>query len=96
MPGKKRRFYRLLEQYMNEYRKDAVELIYGVGSKIKVHHWSYNSKGDTFLFELVVILGDEINESVMDKSLAVALLNDSLVYFYPEVKNIRCIVSFDV
>lgn len=96
MSDKKQRFFRLLESYINDYRKDAVELMYGEGSKIKVHHWTYNGKGDTFVFELVIVLGGVINESVMDKSMAVALLNDALVYFYPEIEKIKCMVRFDV
>jgi len=96
MPDKKQRFYRLLEAYMNDSRKEDLELMYGKGSKIKVHNWTHNTKGDTFIFELIVILGDTINESVIDTNLAEVLLEDALVYFYPEVKKISCMVRFDV
>jgi hypothetical protein len=51
MPDKKRRFYRLLETYMNESRKEDVELMYGKDAKIKVHNWTHNVKGDQFIFE---------------------------------------------
>jgi hypothetical protein len=53
-------------------------------------------KGDEFIFELVVILGNTINESVIEESLAEVLLEDALVYFYPEIKKVRCMVRFDV
>jgi len=96
MLDKKQRFYRLIESYINDYQKDAVELMYGEGAKIKIHSWSYNGKGDTFLFELVIVLGEIINESVMDKTMAEVLLRDSLVYFYPEIQKIKCMVRFDV
>lgn len=96
MSDKKQRFFRLLESYINDYQKDAVELMYGEGSKIKVHSWSHNNNGDTFLFELVIVLGEVISESVMDKTMAEVLLKDALVYFYPETQNIKCIVRFDV
>lgn len=96
MPDKKQRFYRLLETYMNDSRKEDLELMYGNGSKIKVHNWTHNEKGDTFIFELIVVLGDTINESVIDTNLAEVLLEDALVYFYPEVKKISCMVRFDV
>ncbi len=96
MSDKKQRFYRLLESYMNDSRKEDLELMYGVGSKIKVHNWTYNTKGDTFIFELIVVLGETINESVIDTNLAEVLLEDALVYFYPEVKKISCMVRFDV
>ena len=96
MPDKKQRFYRLLETYMNDSRKEDLELMYGKGSKIKVHNWTHNTNGDTFIFELIIVLGDTINESVIDTNLAEVLLEDALVYFYPEVKKISCMVRFDV
>ena len=96
MSDKKRRFFRLVESYINDYQKDAVELMYGEGSKIKIHSWSYNNKGDTFLFEIVIVLGEVISESVMDKTMAEVLLKEALVYFYPETEKIKCIVRFDV
>lgn len=96
MSDKKQRFFRLLESYINDYQKDAVELMYGKGSKIKVHNWSHNNKGDTFLFELIIELGDVINESVMDKTMSEVLLRNALVYFYPETQNVKCIVRFEV
>ena len=96
MSDKKQRFFRLIESYINDYQKDAVELMYGEGAKIKIHSWTYNGKGDTFLFELVFILGETINEQVMDKTMAEVLLKDSLVYFYPEIEKIKCMVRFDV
>ena len=70
--------------------------MYGKNSQIKVHSWSHNNKGDTFLFELVIVLGDVISESVMDKAMAEVLLKDALSYFYPEIEKMKCIVRFDV
>jgi hypothetical protein len=80
MTDKKKRFYRLLERQINGLRKEAVELIYGKGSRIEVHSWTHNIK----------------NESVIDKNMAEALLKEALQFFYPEVKNVNCMVRFDV
>lgn len=96
MSDKKRRFFRLVESYINDYRKDAVELLYGKGSKIKIHNWGNNNKGDVLYFEIVIILGDTINESVMDKSMAEELLKNAMIYFYPEVQRVICMTRFDV
>jgi hypothetical protein len=96
MPDKKRKFYRLLETYMNESRKEDVELMYGKDAKIKIHNWTHNVKGDQFIFEIIVVLGNTINESVMDTNLAEVLLKDALQYFYPEVTKICYMVRFDV
>jgi hypothetical protein len=47
------------------------------------------------MFEAVVILGDTINEDVMNDTLAHILIQDSMVYFFPE-SNIRTYIRFDV
>ena len=96
MSDKKRRFFRLIESYINEYRKDDVEFMYGKGAKIKVHNFTNDTHGKTVLFELIVVLGETINESVMDESLAEVLFSDAMVYFYPEIKKIKYMVRFDV
>jgi len=96
MSDKKQRFFRLLESYFNDFRIDAVETIYGKGYQIKVHNYTHNNKGDTLFFELVIVLGDVISESVIDKTMAEVLIKDALVYFYPEIEKIKCIVRFDV
>jgi hypothetical protein len=55
------------------------------------HSFSTN----VLLFEIVIILGETINESVMDDTLAIILVQDSMIYFYPEFK-IQTYVRFDV
>jgi hypothetical protein len=45
--------------------------------------------------EAVIILGELINEEVMDRTLADVLINDAMTYFYPEC-SIKTYVRFDV
>jgi hypothetical protein len=91
----KRRLYRLIEKYINDFKGDAVESIYGKGASIKVHTISFGVTSKTMLLEAIVILGDTINEEVIDNSLAEILVRDSMIYFFPE-HHIRTIVRFDV
>lgn len=81
---------------MNDFQKEAVELFYGKGSKIKIHSWNYNNKGDTIYFEVIIILADVIDEYSMDKTMAEELLKNALIYFYPEIRKVVCVFSFDV
>ena len=83
----KRRLYRLLEVYLNGFKSDLVESIYGKTSYIKVHTVTFGISDNSVLVELVVILGDVINEEVLDTSLAEVLIKDALIYFWPEKKN---------
>ena len=69
--------------------------IYGKKSYIKVHNVTFGISDDSVLIELVVVLGDTINEETLDTSLADVLLKEALVYFWPE-KKVRTLVRWDV
>ena len=91
----KRRLYRLIEAYLNGFKGDLVESIYGNKSRIKVHTVTFGVSDNSVLVELVVILGDVINEDTLDSSLAEILIQDALVYFFTE-KTIKTIIRWDV
>ena len=80
---------------MNDFQGNAVQEMYGKGSRIKVHSMNDSYSEKSILFEIVIILGDTINESVMDKALANVLIQDALVYFFPDQK-VKTYVRFDV
>jgi hypothetical protein len=50
---------------------------------------------NSIMLEVVVYLGDIINEDVMNDALAHILIQDSIVYFFPDSK-ISTYVRFDV
>ena len=80
---------------MNDFQHDSVQVMYGKGSKIKVHSMSHNISKNTLLFELVVILGERIDEEVLEKDFADALVKDAIKYFFTE-QNIKTIIRYDV
>ena len=90
----KRRFYRLIENYINEFKGDIVESIYGTGTKIKIHTVTFGNSDNSVLIEIIVVLGDTINEDVLDTSLAEILIQEALVYFFPE-KIIKTLIRWD-
>ena len=95
MLDKKQRLLRLIENYMNDFQGNAVQEMYGKGARIKVHSMNESYSEKSVLFEIVIVLGNTINESVMDKTLANILIQDALVYFFPDQK-IKTYVRFDV
>ena len=95
MLDKKRRLFRLIETYINDYQKDAVEEMYGVGATIKIHNMAESSSQKALLFEAIIILGDTITEQVMDRKLADILIQDAMVYFFPN-QSIKTYVRWDV
>jgi hypothetical protein len=95
MLDKKRRLFRLIESYINDYQKDAVEEMYGVGTKIKIHNMAESQARKSILFEAIIILGNTITEQVMDRKLADVLIQDAVVYFFPD-QSIKTYVRWDV
>lgn len=84
MIDNKRRLFRLIEFYINDINKKYVEEMYGPRTIIKIHSLSESYRTNSMLFEVVIILGEVINESVMDKTMAETLVRNALVYFFPE------------
>ena len=95
MSDRKRRVIRLLENYINDFQGEAVQEMYGKGSHIKIHEVMYSTGAKSVLIEAVVVLGDVINENTMDRRLADVLIQDAIVYFYPE-HSVKAYVRFDV
>jgi transcriptional regulator CtsR len=90
----RRRLYRLIEVYINDFKGYAVQEMYGKGTYIKIHSISFGNASNSVLLEAIVILGDTINEDIIDNSLAEVLIRDSMVYFFPE-HHIRTYIRFD-
>jgi len=91
---RKRRIFRLIEVYLNDFRGFAIEEMYGKGTKIKIHSISDSIRDKSLLIEAVIVLGDTINEEVMDRELADVIIQDALMYFYPEY-SIKTMVRWD-
>jgi hypothetical protein len=95
MLDKKRRIYRLIENYINDYQGDAVQTMYGKGAQIKIHNINFSVTQKSILMEAVIVLGELINEDVMDRKIADLLIINAMGYFYPEC-SIKTYVRFDV
>lgn len=91
----KKHLSKLIEIYSNDIKKYAVEEFYGAGSLIKIKDINYITNGKYFAVEAVVILKGTITECVMDKSLALILIQDSFVYFFPN-ESVAVHVEWDV
>ena len=92
---RKRKLFRLMESYINDFRGDAVQEMYGKGSYIKIHNLNFSVTQQSVLLEAVVVLGDLITEEHIDRALADVLIQDAMVYFFPEC-SVKTYVRFDV
>jgi len=84
MMDSKKRFCRLIEIYLNESKLEALESFYGKGTRIKITKIDKQIGKNHLFLEAKIILGDLINEDVMDREMADILIQDALVYMYPE------------
>jgi hypothetical protein len=90
----KRRFYLLLERYVNEMNKESVEAWYGEGSIIKVNNVTFTQKTRSIVIEITIVLGKIISETVMNEKMAIALISEGMGYFFPEL-SLHVIHSWD-
>ena len=91
----KDRIIRILEHYINVLKKNEVELMYGQNSRIQIRNLDYSITSKSLYIEAKIILGDIIDESVLDRSLADLLIQDSLVYVYDDVP-VKVSIDYDV
>lgn len=91
----KKKFFRLIEFYLNEFKGDVIQEFYGKGTKIKIHSFNYSISNKSVMIEAVIVLGDVINEEVLDREMADVLVQESLVYFFPEF-SVKTMVRWDV
>jgi hypothetical protein len=91
----KRRLYRLIEKYLNDVKKEALELFYGKGSSIKINNVDFGVTKNYVSIDAKILLGEIITEDILDESLAIVLIEDSMVYFFPD-SQIKTCIAFDV
>ena len=91
----KERIIRILEHYINVIKKSDVQTMYGSGSKIAITNLDYSITSKSLYIEAKIILGDEINESLLDRYLADVLITDAVSYLYNDIP-VKVSVNFDV
>lgn len=90
----KKRYIRIIEKYLNVIKKNDVELMYGKGTKIEVRNINPSISSNSITVEVMIILGEVINEEVLDSSLTPYLIQDILELIFPDVMT-KTIVSWD-
>ena len=96
MSVKFHRIRKMMENYLNDIKKDEVETMYCKNSEIKIHTISFSITQKSVLIEAIIVLGDTINEEVLDRRLADYLIQDMIPYFYPEISSIKVMTRWDV
>ena len=92
----KNKVFGLIEYYINELKGEEVRLIYGEGSYVRVHTISESLVNKSLIVEVIIILGNTINENQLDTSLSEILVKDILKYIYPNHPLVGVMSRFDV
>ncbi len=95
MKTPKQRYINIIEKYINVVKKDQVELMYGEGTKIKIHNLTPSPTNNSILVESVIFLGGPINEDVLDRYLADYLIQEIIHLMFPE-SSVKSMVRWDV
>ena len=95
MNFKKKRFSKLLEKAVNELKKEPLEEFYGKNTKIKILNLDYITSSNKMIVDTSIILGDVINEEILDISMADLLIRECSMYIFPDC-HIMTIVKWDV
>jgi predicted Co/Zn/Cd cation transporter (cation efflux family) len=92
----KDRFCRIIEKFVNESRTDTMNLIFGNGSKIKVKNIDYSTTTKSIYIDVVVIVGEEIDDlTIQSDDVVVDLIKQSIDYISFNEK-LTITVSYDV
>jgi hypothetical protein len=96
MSTPKNKLKNMMEKYLNVVKKNEIEIMYGEGTHIKIHSVSFSSTNNIIVIEAIIVLGKEINEGVMDRTLIDYLIQDLIPYFFSDVKSTNVLVRWDV
>ena len=66
---------------ITDIKKNEIEVMYGAGTHVKIHSISFSITNNIIVIEAIIVLGEEINESVIDRTLIDYLIQDSIPYF---------------
>lgn len=90
----RRRYYKLIENYINKKNKSNFEEFYGAGSHFSIKSITFGITNQTILIDCVITLGDVINEDVLNDSMIQALIVEIVTFIYPKLK-IQIVVGWD-
>jgi hypothetical protein len=93
---KRHKFCRVIEIFINETRRDVMDYMFGIDSKISIKNIDYSFTSKMIYIDAVIILGETIDELMLDSSEVVSeLIKESMEYISPHDK-LAITVSFDV
>lgn len=96
MLTEKRRIMRILEKYINEGERKNLELFYGINSRLKIRDYGFSTNMNCYFFDVIILLGESVNEDYMEDIFANELISESLKVLFSEDKKVSIIVKFDV
>jgi hypothetical protein len=91
----KTRLIKLIEEYLNGIKGHLVFEFYGEGSSIKINRVDFGITKNYVSIDAKILLGEIITEGILAESLARILIEDSMVFFFPN-SQIRTCITFDV
>jgi hypothetical protein len=97
---KKERFYKHIEIFVNETRKEPLELLFGTNAKLEIKNVDYSTTNKLIFMEVKLILGEDIDDFIKESILASddiigKFIKDAMDYIIPDSK-IALTITYDV
>lgn len=84
--NKKQRICQMLETYIYDVETPFIEELYGVGTTIKIKDIFYSTTTKSVVVDCKIVLGELINEEILDISTAEICVTNAVSLFYPDSK----------
>jgi hypothetical protein len=92
----KDRFSKIIEIFINEHRRDVMDYMFGINSKVIIKNFDYSFFSKMVVIDATVILGESIDELMIESSDIISeLIKESMEYISYDYK-LAITVSFDV
>lgn len=95
MKSKRQTFCWLLEKFINEGKKDVLETHYGKNTTVKIPNINFGITSKSLIVECVIVLGDMINEDVIERKYIDYLVNSACDYFFGGY-SVKVMIRWDV
>ena len=76
----------MLETYIFDMESSFIDELYGIGTKVKINDIFYSTTTKSVVVDCKIILGELINEDILDVSPIEICVANAIGLFYPDSK----------
>lgn len=90
----KKNIIKIMNRYLTESCQDTIDSYYGKNTKIRVKNLSFSLSNNLILVEVLIKLGEEISEDVLENEMCDLLIRETIEPIFPE-QHIKVMIGWD-